>query len=77
MAPACVRSGQSFPMFDPVTGGCVEESVSCLIGQAATPDHVMLCDLILEKADPNDAADVTTKQHIAVATLLSAANTCE
>jgi hypothetical protein len=77
MAPACVLNGESYPMFDPVDGSCVEESVSCIIGYPATEDHLLLCNLIVEKADPGDPADLQTKRIIAVASLLSAAHSCE
>jgi len=76
-APACVLKGATYPMFDPSDGSCVEQSISCLIGMPATDDHVVLCNLILDKADPSDATDVMKKQHIAVATLMSAAHSCE
>ena len=49
-APACVINGQSLPMFDPADGSCVEESVSCLLGLPATSDHMLLCNLIVDKA---------------------------
>ena len=77
MAPACTINGDNPEMFDPGDGSCVEEAVSCLIGYPATDDHLLLCNLILDKADPTDPIDVQKKQFIAVATLLSAANTCE
>lgn len=77
LAPACVLNGQTHPMFDPVDGSCVEESVSCLIGYPATDEHLLLCDLVVDKADPNDPQDLTIKRHIAVASLLSAAHSCE
>ena len=77
LAPACVLGGETHPMFDPVDGSCVEESISCLMGTAATEDHVVLCNLILDKAAPGDAADLVVKQHIAVATILAAAHSCE
>lgn len=77
LAPACVLAGQTHPMFDPIDGSCVEESVSCLIGYPATEQHMLLCDLVVEKADPSDPEDVKKKQHIAVASLLSAAHSCE
>ena len=64
-------------MFDPIDGSCVEESVSCLIGYPATQEHLLLCDLVVDKADPTDPEDVQKKQHIAVASLLSAAHSCE
>jgi hypothetical protein len=74
--PACQIGGQGHTMFD-TNGSCVEESVSCLLGYPATADHMLLCNLIVEKADPANATDVMKKQRIAVATLLSAAHTCE
>lgn len=77
LAPACVMNGQSMPMFDPQDGSCVEEAVSCLIGLPATSDHMLLCNLIVDKADPTDADDVMLTQRVAVAALLSAAHTCE
>jgi hypothetical protein len=77
LAPACVLNGESFPMFDPVDGSCVEESISCLIGYPATEDHLLLCNLIVDQADPGDPADLQKKRIIAVATLLSAAHSCE
>jgi hypothetical protein len=76
-APACVLQGATNPMFDPTDGTCVEESVSCITGLPATDDHLLLCNLILEKADPNDPVDVMKKQHIAVAAIMSAAHSCE
>jgi hypothetical protein len=76
-APACVLNGQTHPMFDPVDGSCVEESVSCLLGHPATDEHLLLCDLIVEKADTSNPTDVMKKQHIAVASILSAAHSCE
>jgi hypothetical protein len=76
-APACVLDGLSRPMFHPADGSCIEESISCLLGTPATEDHVLLCNLILDKADPLDAADVIRKQHIAVAAMLAAAHSCE
>jgi len=74
--PACQIGGQGHTMFDS-NGSCVEESVSCLLGYPATADHMLLCNLIVEKADPTNTTDVMKKQRIAVATLLSAAHTCE
>jgi hypothetical protein len=76
LAPACTINGQNPEMFA-ADGSCIEEAVSCLIGYPATEDHMLLCNLIVDKADPGDAADVSNKRHIAVATLLSAAHSCE
>lgn len=77
MTPKCTVDGENPEMFDPSDGSCVEEAVSCLIGYPATDDHMLLCNLILDKADSADPIDVQKKQFIAVATLLSAAHTCE
>ncbi len=74
-APDCTVGGANSAMFD--STGCVQDSVTCLIGRPATPDDIILCNLILAKADPTNPADVATKQQIAVATMLSAAHTCE
>jgi hypothetical protein len=84
-APACVLDGASFPVFDHGDGACVPEAISCLIGTPATDDHILLCNLILAEANPSspDASgngvpdDVDTKRHIAIATLMSAAHSCE
>lgn len=76
-APACTLNGKNRPMFDPADGSCVEESVSCLIGQPATDDHMLLCNLIIQKAKPGDQADLNKKRSIAVAVLLSAAHSCQ
>ncbi len=76
-APACSLAGKNQPMFSPSDGSCVHESVSCLIGRPATDDHLLLCNLILQKAKPNDPADVLRKQRLAVAAMLTGANLCE
>ncbi len=76
-APACSLGGKNQPMFNPGDGSCVHESVSCLIGRPASDDHMLLCNLILQKANPSDPADVMRKQRIAVATLMTGANLCE
>jgi hypothetical protein len=75
--PACQYNGVGKPMFDPMTGNCVYESLSCIMGRPATPDDLTVCNLLLEQAAPGDMADLTTKQNIAVAVFLSAAHTCE
>jgi hypothetical protein len=76
-APACTLNGKNLPMFDPKDGSCVEESVSCLIGTPATEDHVLLCNLLVQKANVNDSIDVAKKRNIAVAALLAAAHSCQ
>lgn len=76
-APACVLNGTSQPMFDPSDGSCVRESLSCIMGRPATEDDLILCDLMIAQANPNDMADLNRKRVIAVAAFLSAAHTCE
>ncbi len=75
-APACTLNGKNKPMFA-ADGSCVEESVSCLIGIPATEDHMLLCNLLVGKANPNDTTDVMKKRNIAVSVLLSAAHSCQ
>jgi hypothetical protein len=75
-APACTRNGNNPDMFAS-DGSCVEDAVSCLLGYPATDDHLLLCNLMVNKADKNDPDDVARKREIAVATLLSAVHSCE
>lgn len=74
---ACKINGVGNPMFDAVTGKCVFHSLSCIMGRAATQEDMDLCNLMVAQANPNDAADKANKQKLAVATILSAAHTCE
>jgi len=74
-APACAHNGVNPMMFD--STGCVSDAVSCLIGRPATPNDVLLCNLMLQEADTTNPADVKNKQQMAVASLLAAAHTCE
>jgi len=76
-APACTLNGKNMPMFNQKDGSCIEESISCLIGYPATDDHLLLCNLLLQKADPSNKSDIIKKQNIAVAALLSAAHSCQ
>jgi hypothetical protein len=76
-APACTRNGVNKPMFDPSDGSCVEQSVTCLLGVPATDDHLLLCNLLVQKANPVDPADVDEKRLLAVAVLLSGTHACE
>lgn len=75
-APACTLGGKNLPMFAN-DGSCVEESVSCLIGTPATDDHMLLCNLLIQKAKQGNASDIMKKRIIAVAALLSAAHSCQ
>ncbi len=76
-ADACKINGVGKPMFDPDTGKCVYESLSCIMGRPATEDDLTLCDLMLAQASPGDQADLNIKRNIVVASFLAAAHTCE
>lgn len=75
-APACTLNGKNKPMFA-ADGSCVEESVSCLLGVPATEDHILLCNLLVGKANLNDSTDLMKKRNIAVSVLLAAAHSCQ
>jgi len=75
-APACTLNGKNLPMFAN-DGSCVEESVSCLIGYPATDDHMLLCNLLIQKAKQGDQSDLIKKRNIAVAAMLAAAHSCQ
>lgn len=51
---------------------CNPDALTCLIGKPATPDHVAICDNLVKSA-----SDIETGKRIAIATLLSAAHSCE
>jgi hypothetical protein len=58
-------------LFD-ASGHCVARGISCLIGVPATQAHVDICNQTIVRA-----ADVESGRRLAVATLASAAHTCE
>ncbi|MEM9195183.1 MAG: hypothetical protein AAGF12_38780 [Myxococcota bacterium] len=68
---ACRFGGSSAQLFDP-DGSCREDGLTCLMGEPATPDHVSVCSDMVTRA-----ASIEEGQAIAVATILSASNTCE
>jgi hypothetical protein len=70
-APHCQVEGVGPQMFD-ANDRCVEDAVSCLIGRPATEEHLAICDSLV-----GAATDVETGKKVAVATLLSAAHSCE
>jgi hypothetical protein len=70
-APQCQVNGSGPEMFD-AAGHCNAEAVTCLIGRPATEDHVAVCDSVVANATDTDKGKI-----IAVATLLSAAHSCE
>ncbi len=55
-----------------IRNSCNPDAISCLIGRPATPEHVAICNSMV-KAGSN----VDTGKKIAVATILSAAHSCE
>lgn len=67
----CQSGGTGVEMFD-AEGRCNEDAVTCLIGRPATEDHLAICDSLVTAA-----SDLDTGKKIAVATLLSAAHSCE
>jgi hypothetical protein len=70
-APQCQIDGVGPDMFD-AENRCVADAVTCLIGRPASPEHLAVCDSIVESG-----SDIDTGKKIAVATLLSAAHSCE
>lgn len=69
--PQCQVDGVGPQVFDE-QNKCVADAVTCIIGRPATPDHVAICNSAVEHA-----SDIETGKKIAVATLLSAAHSCE
>lgn len=76
-APACTIGGKNLPMFHPGDGACVPESLSCLLGMPASDDHLLLCNLLVAKANPMDAADLARKRAMAIAVLMSGTHACQ
>ncbi len=67
----CQNDGVGVRMFEE-DGSCNADAVSCLIGRPATADHLAICKSLIESA-----SSLENGQNIAVATLLSAAHSCE
>jgi hypothetical protein len=70
-SPQCQVDGVGPQVFDE-NNHCVEDAVTCLIGRPATKDHLAICNSVV-----GQASDLETGKKIAVATLLSAAHSCE
>lgn len=70
-APACQVNGTGPQMFD-ANDQCNADAISCLIGRPATPEHVAICNSLVVSASTPDKGKA-----IAVATMLSAAHSCE
>jgi len=69
--PQCQIDGSGPEMFDG-DSDCNPDAVSCLIGRPATPEHLAICKSLVESA-----STLENGRNIAVATLLSAAHSCE
>lgn len=70
-SPQCQIDGVGPQVFDE-NNKCVEDAVTCLIGRPATADHLAICNSLVQQA-----SSIETGKNIAVATLLSAAHSCE
>lgn len=69
--PQCQIDGVGSPMFDGESR-CNESAVTCLIGRPATEEHLAICNSLVASG-----SDLDKGKMIAVATLLSAAHSCE
>jgi hypothetical protein len=69
--PQCQIGGVGPQVFD-AENRCVDDAITCLIGRPATPDHLAICNSAVAHA-----SDIETGKKIAIASLLSAAHSCE
>lgn len=76
-AEECKVAGKGNPMFDPATGRCVYNSLSCIMGRPATEDDMDLCNLMVAQANQASPQDLANKRALTVAAFMSAAHTCE
>ncbi|HSN99006.1 MAG TPA: hypothetical protein VLS89_11995 [Candidatus Nanopelagicales bacterium] len=67
----CSIDGVGAELFD-ANNKCVESGVSCIIGRPATPEHLALCDAVVQSASSIDKG-----KNIAVGALMSGAHSCE
>lgn len=67
----CQVGGAGVSIFE-ADGTCSADGLTCLLGEPASEEHVALCDAIVERATTPDKGQI-----IAVASMLSAASTCE
>ena len=70
-AAHCQVDGVGAKLFDE-NGKCQEDGITCLIGRPATPEHLVICQSLVDSASTPENG-----QNIAVAALLSAAHSCE
>jgi hypothetical protein len=72
--PECQINGVGNPMFDPVTGKCDFNALSCIMGRPAMDEDVTLCNLMISQATP---AELPNRKNLTVAAFLAAAHTCQ
>jgi hypothetical protein len=72
--PDCQINGVGNPMFDPVTGKCDFNALSCIMGRPALDEDVTLCNLMISQAAP---AELDNRKKLTVAAFLAAAHTCQ
>jgi hypothetical protein len=72
--PDCQINGVGNPMFDPVTGRCDFNALSCIMGRPASDEDLTLCNLMISQATP---AELENRKKITVAAFLAAAHTCQ
>jgi hypothetical protein len=72
--PDCQINGVGNPMFDPVTGKCDFNALSCIMGRPALDEDLTLCNLMISQATP---AELDNRKKITVAAFLAAAHTCQ
>lgn len=70
-APSCQVDGKGPDMFD-AQNRCSSDAVTCLIGRPVTKDELAICDSLVQSATTIDNGKA-----IAVATMMSAAHSCE
>jgi hypothetical protein len=66
----CMNGATGPAMFD-ASGGCTKEGITCLMGVPATDTHVALCNFTV-----TGASTAAIGKNLAVAVILSAAQTC-
>lgn len=70
-APACQVNGSGPSMFN-ADDTCNADAITCIMGKPATDEHVAICNNLVKTASDPDKG-----KQIAVATILSAAHSCE
>jgi len=71
--PQCMKDGATEgPQMFESNNSCNEDAVTCLIGRPASADHMAICKSLVSSASNLDKGKA-----MAVATLLSAAHSCE